>query len=174
MGGGECGPGSWQGEQGHLRGAGDPHLVWELAASYRVISAYLYTAIGNGNPLSTHPKPCWGLSYFSLSSFCFSSNMSGIEERWGIKSVPLKANVLLMAADPQMEQKRNQMFLSHRQTKRPCLCENHCLSVTFDTEHYGNTATRLSAEVSREDTKHLCFQDSASQSCGHISVAPTA
>lgn len=100
-----------------------------------MISAYLYTAIGNGKPLSTHHKPCGGLSYFSLSSFCFGSNMSGIEERWGIKSVPLKANVLLMAADPRMEQKSNQMFLSHRQTKRPCLCENRCLSVPFYTKH---------------------------------------
>ena len=81
MGGGEGGPGSWQGEQGQLRGAGDSRLVWKSAASYRVISAYLHTAIGNGNILSTHPKPRRALSYSSLSSFCFSSNMSGMEER---------------------------------------------------------------------------------------------
>lgn len=164
MGGGEGGPGSWQGEQGQLRGAGDPRLVWKSAAFYRVISAYLYTAIGNGNPLSAHPKPRGGLSYFSLSPFCFSSNTSGMEERWGIKSVPLKANLLLMAADPRTEQKRNQRFLSHRPTMRPCLCENACLGLPFYSQplwKHGYQPVCRVVQSSQETLAHpgFCFSE---------------
>ena len=73
-----------------------------------------------------------------------------------------------------MEQKRNQSFLSHRPTERPCLCENACLGLPFYTKPLWKHGHHLSAELSRVARKRSDFQVSAYQSYSHISVAPTA